>query len=222
MRIPQDENGVVRTWTLAPANDALLYFAQLMQELVSYQSPDFLRAVTLDSYHRAREVERSWDESRVAGIALDLGAQIEELTSYLRRDPVITRNNVEVWEAVEPRLKSAHDRPSEAIEAVRLLARKLKDSYFRECRDYIEQHVKNGRSRDKRQFRFVVENYCAHLFNLGYRSQAIYHRVRMHFFERELAASATRELQDFFTFFPKRATSQHTLGFAVTDDFNEF
>jgi hypothetical protein len=221
VRVPHDEQGTFRSWTLAPENDALLYFAQLMHELVNHQTPDAFRAVSLDSYHRLIELERSWQESRVADFPLDLRDQIEEVTAYLKRDPVVTRNHTAVWDAVGPYLRSASDRPNEAMEAIRLLAGRLGQTYLRECRDYIAAKTSAGRATDKRQFRLVIENYCSHLLNLGYRSESIHFRVKTQFFDRELNAPATRELQNFFGFFPRKPRSTHTVGFAVTRDLED-
>lgn len=219
MRIPQDEQGNVRAWTLDPKHDALLYFVQLMHELVSHQSPESLRPVSLDSYHRLVEIERSWKEATAAGFPLDLTDQIDELLHYLGRDPVITQNNVGLWKAVSPCLRSASSRPDDAIDAIRLLSGKLAEGYLRQCRDHIEHSVTRQKARDKRRFRFLVENYCSHLLNLGYRQESIFYRIRTQFFEREVTSPATRELQDFFSFFPRKAQSTHTVGFAVTPDF---
>jgi hypothetical protein len=78
MRLPQDEQGAVRPWTIVPENDALLYFVQLMHEMLSHQTPDSLRAVSLDSYHRILEIERSCKEEKAANFPLNLTNQVEE------------------------------------------------------------------------------------------------------------------------------------------------
>jgi hypothetical protein len=158
MRLPRDDKNQDLTWIAAPANDALLYFVQLMDEMVSHPTLESLRAVSLDSYHRLREAERTWEEAGQAGISARLEALIDELRAYLDRDPIVKVHFSKSWSAAQSRLKSAKNRPIEAIEAVRYLASDLHlhFSYFRECRRYIIRAVGRGKASDKRDFRFVV------------------------------------------------------------------
>jgi hypothetical protein len=192
-----------------------------MDELLNNLSPDGLRVLSLDSYHRLREVERTWDESNVAGVPLPLGFLIEELKAYLSRDPVVTADFAIAWTSVLPRLNSAGDRPKEAIEAVRFLASALAPSYLRKCRSYIEKAVGQGRVRNRRAFRFVTENFCAYLLNAGYHPQSIHFRVRRTFFERDLDQTLLRELRSFFAAFPHDTMHRFAVGVAVSEDLSD-
>jgi hypothetical protein len=223
MRLPRDNNSQDLTWIAAPENDALLYFVQLMDEMVSHPTLESLRAVSLDSYHRLREAERTWEEAEQAGISARLEALIDELRAYLDRDPIVKVHFSTSWSAAQSRLKSAKNRPIEAIEAVLYLASDLNlhFSYFRECRRYIINAVGRGTAKDKRDFRFVVENYCSYLSNIGYHDESIFSRVRTRFFAREVTEAPVKELHRFFSYFPYRARRQQLVAFAATQDFVE-
>jgi hypothetical protein len=217
MRLPRNENEQVRAWASKPEYDALLYFAQLMNELLAHQSPDGLRAVSLDSYHRLREIERAWAEGQRAGISVGLEALIAELRAYLSRDPIVTHEFSGPWAAIQPRIKSAQDRPVETIEAIRYFASKLEPAYLRSCRGYIENAISHGKAKDKREFRFVVENLCSCLLNVGYHAQSIYFRVSTVFFDRDVDGRPGREVQKFFSYFPNNALKTHAVGFAASE-----
>jgi hypothetical protein len=219
MRIPRNEGDQIWGWVSDAKYDALLYFAQLVDELLAHQSPEGLRVVSLDSYHRLREAERTWVEAERAAIPVGLDQLTAELRDFLGRDPIVTRDFAQPWEAIQPRLKSSKDRPIETVEAIRYLARKLEPAYLRRCRDYIESAVSRGKSKEKRQFRFVVENLCSYLLNTGYRAPSIYFRAHACFFSRDVNGNAVREVQNFFSYFPGSARKKYLVGFAVTEAF---
>lgn len=217
MRLPRDQSDQVLLWISEQKFDALLYFAQLMNELLAHQSTDSLRAVSLDGFHRLREIERTWAEAAQAGLSVNIEMLIDELRAYLARDPIVTRDFASTWEAIQPRLKSAKDRPVEAIEAVRYLAGALEPAYLRKCRDYIERAVSRGQAKDKREFRFVVECLCSYLLNVGYRAPSIYFRVQTTFFDREVTDTPVQAVRRFFSHFPHNTLHSFVVGFAVTD-----
>lgn len=221
MRIPADETGAPKAWTKLQANDGLLYFVQLVDELVSHQSPEALRAVSLDSYHRLLEFERIWDESVSGGFGPDMGTPMAELLEFLGRDPVVTTDHADLWKAVEPLLRSAADRPEAAVEAARLFSQKLRATYLRRCRSYLEKSVGAGKAKNKREFRYVVENYCSFLINMGFSPNSIYYHLTVQFFEGDPGGNSLRELQKFFSKFPHSRESEHTVGFAVSDQLGE-
>jgi len=219
LRVPADEAGVPRPWTQASENDALLYFVQLIDELVSHQSPETSRAVSLDSYHRLLEFERIWDEGKAGGFRPDMSEPLAELLAFLGRDPVVTTNNADLWKAVEPLLRSAPDRPDAAVEAARLLGQKMHGSYLRQCRSYLEERVEAGRAKDKREFHFVTENFCSFLVNMGFNPNSIYFHLSSQFFDRVPDQQPKRELRDFFSKFPHARESAHIVSFALSEDF---
>ncbi len=221
MRIPSDEQGQYWPWISRPEADTLLYFVQLIETLLNNQSPDGLRVVSLDSYHRLREVERTWMEATVASIQINFSALFEELQAYLSRDPIVTHEFASEWTAIVPRLKSAGGRPENAVEGVRFLAAKLAPAYLRKCRDYLVEATRHGRPRNRRDFRFVTENFCSHLLNAGYHPESIHFRVRRTFFERNLEQSPERELQSFFAYFPHQSRRKYRVGITVSEDFSE-
>ncbi|MFS2110451.1 hypothetical protein ACCC88_12230 [Sphingomonas sp. Sphisp140] len=189
-----------------------------MDELLNNRSPDALRVLSLDSYHRLREVERTWEEAHAAGIALSLSFLIQELKAYLARDPIVTHEYAVAWNSVLPRLSNGGDNPREAIEAVRFLASTLAPGYLRKCREYIAAAIKHGKPRNRRSFRLVTENFCAYLLNAGYHPQSIHFRVRSFLFEREMEENLVREVQAFFENFPHNKLHDHFVGIAVSPD----
>src|SRR5579862_3639297 len=219
MQIPLDDNERQRAWATMPTNDALLYFVQLMEEMVAHPTIESLRAVSLDSYHRLREIDRVWREAERAQIIFNLPAAIEELVDYLGRDPIVLEYFAESWLAVQPRLKATKGRPKEAVEAIRYLSDKFDPHYLRRCRDYIGRAVGAGKAKQKRDFRFVVENYCSYLANMGYHDRSIYYRVRRIFFDAEVIEKPLRALQDFFGLFPHNKERLYRVAFAVSSEF---
>lgn len=218
MRIPLNEQGDLWAWTKRKEADTLVYFAQLMDELLNNRSPDALRVVSLDSYHRLREIERTWEETQAAGIAPPLAFLVQELKAYLSRDPIVTQNFAVAWNSALPRLSNAGENPREAMEAVRFMASTLAPAYLRKCREYIAAAVKHGKPKNRRAFRRVTENFCAYLLNAGYHPQSIHFRVRGHLFERDLENNLVRELQTFFENFPHNKLHTSFVGIAVSPD----
>jgi hypothetical protein len=104
VRIPANEQGEKWEWVTRKESDTLLYFAQLMEELLNNQSSDGLRARSLDSYHRLREIERTWDEAHTAAVTISMSPLVEELKAYLSRDPIVTDEFSVVWTSILPRL----------------------------------------------------------------------------------------------------------------------
>ncbi len=221
MRIPANEQGKPWPWIKRKEADTLVYFAQLMDELLNNRSPDALRVLSLDSYHRLLEVERTWEEMNAAGISPSLGFLIEEVMAYLNRDPVVTRDFAVAWTSALPRLSNGSNNPREAMEALRFLASAMAPAYLRKCRDYIVTAVKHGKPKDRRAFRLVTENYCAYLLNTGYHPQSIHFRIRSDLLERDLDNNLVRGIQGFFENFPHNKLHPFFAGVAVSADLAE-
>lgn len=229
MRIPVNDKGELWPWAKRKEADTLVYFAQLMDELLNNRSPEALRVLSLDSYHRLREIERTWEETQAAGIAPPLAFLLQELKAYLSRDPIVTHDFSVAWNSTLPRLSNGGENPREAMEAVRFLESALAPAYLRKCRDYIAAAIKHGKPKNRRAFRLVTENFCAYLLNAGYHPQSIHFRVRGYLLERDLDQDLVREVQRFFENFPHNKVDDFFVGIAVSpalagllDDREEF
>jgi hypothetical protein len=187
--------------------------------MLYYGAAEPFTVVSLDTYHRLRELERAWQESSAAGLAhATLTEVVEELVAFVSRDPVIKRNFSVEWEAIQPRLNSFNDRPREAIEATQYLASRLTTRYLRACRQLIIDFVNARKLNDKRGFRFLVENFCSFLLKSGHQQHAIYFQVQQRFLSRDIIGTPEAALHEFFTYFPCRSKI-YKVAIAVNDGF---
>jgi hypothetical protein len=206
MLTPKDQNGNAFPWVRDPKYEGLLYFVQLIHDMLYYGAPESFRVVSLDSFHRLTEIEKAWDETNAAGLPLGaMTPMIDELLSYAARDPIVVDTYGSQWTAAQPRLHSFSSRPVETLEAIRFLRSNLSAGYLRACRDYIVKFVNSKKLKNRRDFRFVSENFCSYLLNSGHQPHAIYFRVQSNFFERQITRPPEREVAEFFQNFPCRA-----------------
>ena len=64
MEMPRQKNGRLQPWVTKRENEALLYFVQLIHNMLFWGSPEHSRVVSLDTFHRLKEAARFEDENR--------------------------------------------------------------------------------------------------------------------------------------------------------------
>ena len=216
----RSQPGPPQPWCLKPENKALLYFVQLIHSMLDFGSPESHRVVSLDTFHRLVEIEKTWNEISDAKIrANSMSPMLSELLHYIDKDPIIKLHYSFELAAARPRIKSFNTNQKEAIEAIGFIKNRLKSKYFMRCGDYIKKFV-NGDGKRKRECRSVAENFCSYLLNYGYQPHYIFSYVNERFFRRDVKhdpRTEIRYLMKQFTFEP----ALFRVLISVSEDFAE-
>jgi hypothetical protein len=216
----QPQPGAPQPWSLKAENKALLYFVQLIHSMLNFGSPEQYRVVSLDTFHRLKEIEKAWDEIRdMERRANSIAPMINELIFYISRDPNIRISYSAELESALPRLKAFTDRPQEAIEAVRFMTNRIMEGYYNKCCAYINEFVV-GDGKRKRECRIVAENFCSYLLNYGYQPHVVFSYINEQFFKRDIQGDAPRELSSFLRNFTFRPTPFRVL-VSVSEDLSK-
>jgi hypothetical protein len=207
MRVPE------KKWVAEPRYTTVLYFAQILEEMVWHGARDSYRPPSLDSYHRSLELYTIYSDLKDAGLLTESSAtdshimepMFEEFLSFVAKDLTIKRHFSNAWEIVAHHLGDKNAKSHGKIRAVKLFERTVGPMYLRRCRNEIEGYAENEKPRDKELFRILIGNYFSYLLNVGHTPEHIYFHTQRHFFDRELSEPPRRELQEFFRLFPGRS-----------------
>lgn len=210
MRLPD------REWARASEYEALLYFCQLVDDMIWYGSRDSYRAPSLNTYHRCLEILRSFDELRTSHLQEGvLSPMFAELLALGQSDPTIHTHFREEWAKLKFALKEG-DIPTKVF-AVRQLYNSIDAPYLKRCRDEIKKIVNNKTCKNKERLESLAGTFCSYILNVGHSSEQVRYALDSHFFGRDLEQSCERELNDFFAEFPCRTTSYDVFAFVTTD-----
>lgn len=200
MRIPE------AAWVSDPRYGTLLYFCQIVEEMFWHGTRDSYRPPSLDPYHRSVELSKVHADLREASLPSSqiLAPVFDEFISFVGRDLAVKKYYGDAWKIVSHYLRDKQGNVESKISAIKLFERVLEGTYLRKCRDEIESYAGNAKPKDKLAYRVLAGNYFSFLLNVGHSPEHIYFHTQRHFFERELVHNPTRELQDFFRFFPGR------------------
>jgi hypothetical protein len=210
MRLPD------RRWANTPEYQALLYFCQLVDEMVWYGTRDSYRAPSLNTYHRCDEILRSAGEIKLwrlrEGI---LSSMFDELQTLGQRDPTVQKHFPSEW----ARLNFAFEKGdiTTKIFAVRQFLDRISTAYLKRCRDEIQRIVKGGECKEKDRLRRLAGSLCSYILNVGHSSEQIRYALNVHFFNRELDRPPARELQNFFAEFPCRRANYDVYAFTTEE-----
>ncbi len=197
MRVPDKE------WATKPEYQSLLYFCQLLDDMVWESTRDSHRAPAMNTYHLCVEVERTWDETQASSLREGLISTIlDELQATGNGDPTVTAHFAEPWSKLTFALKSSVSQDTK-VGAVARFYRQIENSYLKRCRDEIQVLV-SGKATKKERVANLTGAFCSYLQNVGYTPRHISRMIGMRFFNRELAEHPVRELQDFFSRFSCR------------------
>ncbi len=184
MRLPD------RQWARVPEYQALLYFYQLVDDMVWYGSRDSYRAPSLNTYHRCLEILRSFDELRASQLREGvLSPMFAELLTLGQSDPIIQTHFSEEWEKLKFALKDSDT--STKVFAVRRLYFAIKDNYLTRCYCEIGGIVIISPFRDKERLAKLAGAFCSYILNVGYSSEQVRYALDSHFWP----VAATRGLE---------------------------
>jgi hypothetical protein len=197
MRVPEKE------WATKPEYQSLLYFCQLLDDMVWESTRDSHRAPAMNTFHLCVEVQRTWDETQASSLREGLISTIlDELQTTGKDDPTVAAHFAEPWSKLTFALKSSVPQDTK-VGAVARFFRQIESSYLKRCRDEIQRLIA-GKAIQKDKVATLTGAFCSYLQNVGYTPRHISRMISTRFFNRELADKPVRELQDFFARFSCR------------------
>jgi len=197
MRVPDKQ------WATKPEYQSLLYFCQLLDDMVWEATRDSHRAPAMNTFHLCLEVQRTWDETLSSSLREGLISTIlDELYTTGNNDSTLTEHFAEPWSKLTFALKSSVPQDTK-VRAVARFFRHIESSYLKRCRDVI-QNLVSGRPVKKEKIATLTGAFCSYLQNVGYTPRHISRMTSTRFFNRELTDKPVRELQDFFSRFSGR------------------
>jgi hypothetical protein len=197
MRVPDKE------WAAKPEYQSLLYFCQLLDDMVWESTRDSHRAPAMNTYHLCVEVQRTWDETQASSLREGLISTIlDELQATGNDDPTVSAHFAEPWSKLTFALKSSVAQDTK-VGAVARFLRQIEGSYLKRCRDEIQGLV-SGKATKKEKVATLTGAFCSYLQNVGYTPRHISRMISTRFFNREMVQKPVRELQDFFARFSGR------------------
>jgi len=197
MRVP------TKAWATKPEYQALLYFCQLLDDMVWESTRDSHRAPAMNTFHLCVEVQRTWEEMRASALREGLISTIlDELQTTGSGDPTVAAHFAEAWSKLIFALRSNVAQDTK-VGAVARFFRHIESSYLKRCRDEIQALV-TGKAIKKDKLAILTGAFCSYLQNVGYTPRHISRMIGTRFFNRELTVKPVRELQDFFARFSGR------------------
>lgn len=206
-------------WPHTPNGDALLFFAQLMREMLSTASFESFRVHSLDTTARLQEALTVVDDvqaQRLPPAALD--PVLAELIWSLRRDPVaidLAEKDILLFEEISKPNKRDLRLVSDAVT---ILHEKIENKYA--------EHIQNKiiylfGAREKKDFRAAVAAYCCLLINSGYSKQFLNDLVQKKFFSNDLAKAGPGSIKTLFSQLA-RAPKKFRIAIAVDPTCSDF
>lgn len=192
-----------KEWAKKPEYQSLVYFSQLLDDMVWDSTRDSHRAPAMNTYHLCLEVQRTWDEAQASSLREGLISTIlDELQAMGNADPTVSAHFTEPWSKLTFALKSSVTQETK-VGAVARFFRQIESAYLKRCRDEIQGLV-SGKATKKEKVATLTGAFCSYLQNVGYTPRHISRMITTRFFNRELAEKPVRELQDFFAQFSGR------------------
>lgn len=223
MRIPSND------WAAKSDYQALLYFCQLLDNMVWESTRDSHRAPAMNTYHLCLEVQRTWDEMEASSLREGLvSVVLDELRATGDNDPTVSAHFAEHWSRLTFALKSDMSLETKVGAAARFF-RQIETAYLKRCRDEIQRLI-SGKAAKKEKLAILAGSFCSYLQNVGYTPRHIARMIGARFFSRELDEKPARELQQFFASFSGRpaefdvlmSVTEHLAKAAGGRDFEEY
>ena len=197
-------------------NQGLLYFCQLLDDMVWDGTRDSYRAPSLNTYHRCHEILRTTEEIRDSALREGiLSPMFDELILLGASDPTVKRHFDSNWQELAFSFEKG-GLQNKTFAVMRFL-RRIDTAYLKRCRDEIQRIVDLGECKEKDRLERLAGDFCSYLLNVGHSSAQIKYVVNTRFFSRELEFPAKREVQDFFAEFPCRTNLFDVYSFTSSD-----
>ena len=204
-----------KEWMAKPEYQSLLYFCQLLDDMVWEATRDSHRAPAMNTYHLCVEVQRTWDENRTSSRREGLiGIILDELHITGENDPTVTAHFAEAWSKLTFVLKHGTTQDTK-VGAVFRFSQHIEIPYLKRCRDEIQRLV-DHKAEKKEKAKTLTGAFCSYIQNVGYTPRHISRMISQQFFSREMDKGPVRELQDFFKRFPAKS-SEFKVFISVTE-----
>jgi hypothetical protein len=184
----------VNAWPATENAQKVLFFAQLLIEMLSNKSHQSYRARSLDTMARLKEAELTIDDIRENGRPSGILTPIyEEIKESLNNDPIIKVLAKDKTHIVAEKINN--------IKIENLLNHKMslisiKKNISDEYKKKLEEKIINGLNK-KILLRELTSIYCTHLINIGYSTQHITDKVEESFFNAPIKRVGTDKLKTF-------------------------
>lgn len=203
------------SWPPGRTSTGILFFAQLMHEMLFDYAWDSYRVPALDTIHRITEGRHIIHEIRTKSLnAQILEPIVEEIIWSMTEDKILHEILGKDSLALIESIKSKRNDIEHISQLLEFLNRNCKDVYQTECEKKITELCRNLSS--KSHLENIIKLYCSHLTNIGYSRSFIYHSVQEVFF-RNLKLVNTRTLNKFFNLFHKDPADFKVYSIVSTD-----
>ena len=201
----------LKKWNLKPELEGLLFFAQLINELLFDFTLDTYKIPALNSHTLARELMNAIQEHE-AGLLREGTIQpiVLELTDRLKKDSVAKEIIKDYFEEVVDSLKK--DQPIMEIKAkVNLLVNKMEERYFTLSKKSLKEKILSGK--EKEEINRITKNYIIELIDKGYSPQYIYFESERFFFTGRYPEKidSPEVLDQYFALFPTEDKKFHVV-----------
>ena len=172
----------LKKWALSPQIEGLLYFAQLVDELLFDYTIDTYKIPALNTRLLAHELYTSLVEHE--DNTLKYGALepiVKELRDRLQKDPVVKEILKDYFEEFIKSLKVSKNSISELKTSVVFLINKIKDKYLKIVEQILKKEIA-CKPESKERITRLTRIYLVELLALGYSSEYIYFNSERFFF----------------------------------------
>ena len=191
MKLPRNR------WPNTPSGRGLVFFAQLIQEMLSPDTFESFRAMSLDSLARIDEALLAINDVLLNRIPkATLAPVFAELAWSLRRDPVATKQHRDELQIIVKNLEASERPLSDKVLHLNLLKTRLSRTYKTSLEDQIVSCFTDDRQRIK--LRVLAGFYCSHLLNMGYSKDHIIRGLRVEFLTEDMGRAGDGAFRRFF------------------------
>lgn len=194
MRMPD------KRWSKSEGAQGLLFFAQQMREMLTPQTFESFRAMSLDTMARLRECRRVLSDFERGSIT-DATIQpfLAELEWSLDHDKVVKEHASALSELYRNRLKDKKLAPSTLSPVIDSLIKSLEPIYKDRLETAIIEVLSDTSHRSK--LKTLTSFYCSHILNIGYTRAFALDAVNSTFFSRDMLRAGSATLRKFFKSF---------------------
>ena len=188
------------TWPETAQSSRVLFFAQLVRELLSPNTFESNRVYSLDTLSRLKECSALYDDFRGARITKNtLVAPFEEAGWSVCSDPVVldvmTTTEIDTLRSELSKKDSLSDQYTAAI----YLRNRIQPIYKRHIETQITKILSSDNN--KNALRTLTSNYCSHLINIGYSRDYISQACFKVFFSSNHSRISHSKVKKFFKYF---------------------
>lgn len=208
MRLPD------KPWPETDGARGVLFFAQQMREMLTPQTFESFRAMSLDTIARLKECRRVLlDFERGAITDATIVPFLSELGWSLENDPIVKAKQPLMAALYKDRLKDKKSTALALVPIIETLLKRLGAIY----KQSLQEALLNAFPVQKRrsELKTLTSYYCSHLLNSGYSRSFILDSINEAFFDRAVARAGAATLQAFFKRFTEEKRTY--LVYVMTD-----